>query len=117
MGYLASRAVYVQEHEGEYDLQLGLLLPQFAEEVEARKTVVQIYSEMKQADSGLVIPYFEDLLLVVEAGFIREYVWLFLRGEKWREEPNGLRLEQFDHWRLEYIPEHQPETRGKLRVE
>ena len=117
LGYLMARANYVSDHEAEYDLRPGRLTPKFEEEVEARQTASQIYRELKQADAELHLPYFEDLSTIAVAGFMREYVWAFLRQDAWKESPEDLRLDQFERWRSERIPGHQPQTHGNLSVE
>jgi hypothetical protein len=117
LSYLIARTNYVAEHESEYDLQPGPLMARFEEEVQARQTAARIYSELLEQGDQRPLPYFDDLSLIDGAGLMKEYVWTYFRQESWGEAPATLRLDQFSDWRLEHMPEHQPETQGGLSVE
>ena len=55
-------------------------------------------------------PYLQLLADVRAAGFIREYVWRFLREPSW-PEPAGLRSDAFAAWAAENgLAEHRPPT-------
>ena len=58
--------------------------------------------------------YFSDIDRVEAAGFLREYVWSFLRQASWNAAPGGLDLPAFEAWRAEHLSNHKPVTHGRI---
>lgn len=116
IGYLMARANYVSKHESDYGGQAGLIVPTYDEELSARSTATQIYRELKAADSKLAIGYFEDLVRIDNAGFLPEYVWVYLHQDTWKTAPEPERLKLFDEWRSSQLTDHKSQTHGRLLI-
>ena len=117
LAYVLARARYVGEHIASYPRQIGPITPLFEEEVEARSTVAEIYEELRAKDRELDVPYFNDLVRVAKGGFVREYVWHYLRQPAWKQVPADLKMEPFEAWRRTNLAEHKAIARGRLRFE
>jgi tetratricopeptide (TPR) repeat protein len=76
----------------------------FSEEVDCRKTLAQMWCEMKR-NNGPQDQYLDDLARVVSAGFIAEYAWYYIKKADWMP-PDSLREEQFQSWARKNIPNH-----------
>lgn len=74
------------------------------EEVDCRKSLADIWIEMS-SKSGSHDKYLDELAAVVQAGFITEYVWKFLRQPNWTT-PKGLREEAFESWAQDNLTSH-----------
>jgi hypothetical protein len=83
LGYLMERQTYIREHADQYRLTTGIAIPRFGEEVEARKTMAQIWKELKEKDQSRKDTYLDQVISVYEADFMREYVWTYLRQQSW----------------------------------
>ncbi len=116
LGYLMERQIYIREHSHQYKPTPGIVIPTFDEEVEGRKTMAQIWKELKEKDQGRKDKYLDAMVAVHEANFMREYVWTYLRQESWSGQPKGLRLEQFSQWQQLHLKDHKPETHGNIRI-
>jgi hypothetical protein len=116
LGYLMERQVYIRDHLDQYELTPGIIIPTFDEEVEGRKTMTQIWKELKEKDQTRTDKYLDELIPVHEADFMREYVWTYLRQESWSQQPTALRLKEFSAWQQLHLKGHQPETHGNIRV-
>ncbi|OGP94853.1 MAG: hypothetical protein A2Z19_03075 [Deltaproteobacteria bacterium RBG_16_54_18] len=114
LGYLMQRQIYIGEHMDLYKFAPGIIIPTFAEEVEGRKALAQIWKELKEADRTRTDKYLNELIPVHEADFMREYVWKYLKQQSWATEPENLKLKEFSAWRQKHLQGHQAETRGKL---
>ena len=114
LGYLMQRQIYIRELADQYRFAPGVVMPQFDEEVEGRKTMAQIWKELKQADRSRSNKYLNELVPVHEADFMREYVWTYLKQPTWSKEPENLRLKEFSVWQRKHLKGHQAETRAKL---
>jgi len=117
LAYLMSRAKYILKHIDAYPQQVGPVIPSFEEEIEARTTVAKIYQGLRAKDEELDLPYFNDLVRVAQAGFMREYVWHYLRQPAWEQMPANIRMEKFETWRRSNLAEHKPITRGGIRFD
>ena len=82
----------------------------FKEELEGRTTLSKAWAKVKKDDQGGGDQYLDALVTVYEAGFLPEYVWYFLRDQKWGDAPDALRLEDFDGWRSAHLANHTIET-------
>lgn len=113
ISYGAARAKYVSEHFELYQGQSGLVVPTFAEEVEARTAMAGLEKSQPQASS----PYFSDLLKVCQANYMEEYVWLFLSRPTWPEADRPKRMPAFITWAKTNLAKHAPETHGWIRLD
>jgi hypothetical protein len=94
----------------------GIQAPTFDEEVWARGAAAQTYVELRQKDPELNVRYFNDLSRVRDAGFLREYVSVFLNQGRWSDEPTGLRSKEFDDW-CRVLADHRVVTYGQVSLE
>ncbi len=81
----------------------------------ARSTLANIWEEFKNSQPDLKDKYLDDLLAVYRAGFIREYIWVFLANDAWLQ-PEGLQLDEFSAWVKANLPDHEPETRAGVEI-
>ena len=88
----------------------------YEEEVWGRDTAAQVYVELRQKERDLNVSYFNDLARVRAAGFIREYVWVYFYRTDWIN-PGGLRLQEFEEWRLSNLAGHRAVTYGAISLE
>jgi hypothetical protein len=93
-----------------------IVVPTFEQEVQARNATLKTYHSIQKRDPELDISYFNDLSRVSDAGFLREYVWVYLRQESWSQNPLDLRLVEFDTWRQSNLSGHIPQTQGAIAV-
>jgi len=116
LGYLMERQIYIRDHVDQYKLTPGIVIPTFDEEAEARRTMVQIWKELKEKDHTREDRYLDQLIPVHEADFMREYVWTYLKQRSWSIQPRDLRLKEFSAWQQRHLQGHQPETHGNIRI-
>jgi hypothetical protein len=116
LGYLMERQIYIRDHPDQYKLIPGIITPTFDEEVEGRRTMAQIWKELKEKDKSRKDTYLDQLIPVLEADFMREYVWTFLRQQSWSQQPKDLRLKEFSAWQQRHLQGHQPATHGNIRI-
>jgi hypothetical protein len=88
----------------------GLITPAFEQEVAARKMAVRMWVSDVEDEKGSLDPYLEQLRSVDQAGFMREYIWTYLRRVAWKTEPAGLQLAAFAEWARGGLRDHTPET-------
>jgi hypothetical protein len=116
LGYLMERQIFIREHADQYQLTTDIVIPTFDEEVEARKTMAQIWKELKEKDQSRKDKYLDDLVPVHEADFMREYVWTYLKQQNWSRQPKDLRLKEFSQWQQLHLKDHKPETHGNIKI-
>lgn len=116
LGYLIARANYIKQHENEYADVKGILIPHFAEEVDARSKAARTYEELSAKDKKLHDDYFEDLVKVEEAGFMEEYVWTYLRQSTWADSERPSKLAEFASWKEANLPNHRAVTYGSISI-
>jgi tetratricopeptide (TPR) repeat protein len=75
-----------------------------AEEVDCRKSLADIWIDMR-SKSGSHDKYLDELTSVVQAGFINEYVWKYLRQSSWTT-PTELREEAFESLLRDNLVDH-----------
>ncbi len=88
----------------------------FNEEVRARLLALNLYRQLRSSDPAVFSVYFEDLDRVEATGYLREYVWRYLRSASWKRPPDGLALASFDAWRAVYLAHHVPVTHGRIAL-
>jgi hypothetical protein len=116
MGYGLGRANWLSEHVvGKKDVPQPYRRS-FEEEVAGRETLAKIWSELKQSDPEARDDYLDALAHVLESGFLREYVWVYLKGPEWQAAPPGLRLGEFATWRESNLAAHEVETFADVTV-
>jgi hypothetical protein len=116
LGYLMERQIYIREHSDQYKLAPGIVIPTFDEEVDARRSLIQIWEELKEKDKSRKDKYLDDLVPVHKADFMREYVWTYLKQQSWTRQPKDLRLKEFSQWQQLHLQGHQPESHGNIRI-
>lgn len=115
--YLIARSKYINEHPDLYRDQSGLVIPTFEEEFQARLLLAQGCAEMAERGEGPASPYFSDLLRVYQAGFIAEYVWLFLAQPTWPAEAQPKNLPAFIGWVKQNGRQHVVKLFGGVKLE
>jgi hypothetical protein len=112
LGYLLARQAYILKNEDQYNLLPGLIVPGFEEELEGRKALARICKKM---DNKLEDKYLNELELVHKAGFMREYVWTYLKRASW-DKPEKLRMKDFQIWKKANLKGHKVESHGSIKV-
>ena len=100
-------ANYINRHEDARRSQ-GVCIPHFEEEVDARSKAARIYSELSAKDKQFHDGYFDDLLKVEKVGFMREYVWSYLKQSTWTEGEKPSNLATFVSWNEGIFPITKP---------
>jgi hypothetical protein len=116
MGYLFARMKYVSSNGGQYKNVPGVVQPLYAEEVHARTEAVFIYRDIRSRKPEMATPYFDELDKVEAAGYMREYVWRYLRSPQWVQPTAPLRDAEFDRWASEHLRTHTVQTRGRIAL-
>jgi hypothetical protein len=81
----------------------------FDEECYARDAMAEFWAVQPDAKRATQ-PYLHLLMSVRDAGFVREYVWRFLRDPAW-PRPAGLKEDAFAAWCTKHgFPDHKPPT-------
>ena len=114
--YLYTRAALAASESDAGPLPLGIREPSFEGEVRARRVAVGLYRQLDRDDPDFGSRYFDDLDRVESAGFMREYVWRYLKQPSWSAPPAGLQLAEFDAWRTAHLRYHVPVTYGHIAV-
>ncbi len=113
--YLYTRAALVAAQSEDVPFAPGEHAASFEEELRARLIAVNLFRQLRRRDRSLESAYFADLDRVEAAGFLREYLWRYLRNPSW-SEPDGLKLAEFDAWRTTHLRQHRPVTHGRIAV-
>jgi hypothetical protein len=114
IGYLFARMEFVSRNGGRYTRVPGVITPIYDEEVFARGEAAKMYRALRSQGKGTDSPYFNDLDKIDAAGFMREYVWQYLRRDSWGAAPDTLRGSEFERWARVNLTGHTPETRGRV---
>jgi len=116
LGYALSRFNWVRDNApqtmNKYDYRKS-----FEEELQGRGSLVKIWQELKEKDSSLKNTYLDEALMIYEAGYLKEYVWLYLGDGTWKNPPAASRLKKFMRWQDKKIPNHQVQTLANLAFE
>jgi hypothetical protein len=113
LAYLFARAAFAA-NETDGGPAVGERESTFEEEVRGRTIALTTFRALKQEPAPLASAYFNDIDRVEAAGFLREYVWSYLRSKKWDAQPAGLDIAGFETWRAEHLPNHKPVTHGRI---
>ena len=117
LGYGIARAKWVGENVLRGQSGSVTYRRSFEEELYGRESLAKIWEELKAKDQGLADKYLDELLAVSNAGFLREYVWLYFWSGAWKTPPDGLRMADFEKWRAENLRGHRPQTFADIRIE
>jgi hypothetical protein len=79
----------------------------YKREVFARESIAKIWKGLKINESRDPDRDLDDLEKIYDAGFMEEYVWIYLRKEGWLK-PEDLRLDAFKAWADQNLPDHKP---------
>jgi hypothetical protein len=113
LAYLFARAAFAA-NETAGGPAVGERESSFEEEVRGRQIALTTFRAMKRDSAEPESVYFNDIDRVEAAGFLREYVWSYLRHPSWKSAPATLDLEGFETWRAEHLADHQPVTHGRI---
>ena len=117
LGYASGRALWISSHIKANPSEATTYTRTFEEEVAGRESLADMWAELKAKQSDLLDVYLDQLLRVREAKLMREYVWVNLRGESWKEQPTDLQIERFQEWAAVHLVGHVVETHGDARCE
>lgn len=112
-----SLAAWVAENEDIDSLPNGKYRPSFVAFVEALESQIEILRELR--DGGTTVSrYINDLILVADTGYLREYVWVFHAVPSWYEHPaQDLKLGEYSKWHKIHLKQHTPRNEAQLRIE
>lgn len=113
LAYLFARAAFAA-NEADGNLATGERESTFEEELRGRTIALTTFRALKHEHAEPDSAYFSDIDRVEAAGFLREYVWSYLRHASWRELPANLDLKGFDAWRAEHLANHKAVTHGRI---
>lgn len=113
LAYLFARAAFAA-NETAGGPAVGERESSFEEEVRGRQIALTTFRALKRDSAQPESAYFSDIDRVEAAGFLREYVWSYLRHPSWKLEPTHLDLAGFETWRAEHLPHHTPVTHGRI---
>ncbi len=110
--YVGARSTYRDQHKLTSPSS-GEIVPTFEEEVSARETAAQLYW-LTQTSGQQRDRYWETMKKVEAAGFMRQYVWTYLRRSTWPASQAPRNLQAFDNWRRSNLRNHKAETFSRL---
>jgi hypothetical protein len=114
-GYAAQLVSLSRQHPETRPPCGGRLVPGFAAELAARRAMLQQYRSFDA--SRRVNRYFDELLHINEAGFLDEYVWHYLRNERWDvTPPEDLDLRGFELFRERELGAHVVQSGARVRI-
>jgi hypothetical protein len=113
LAYLFARAAFAAS-ESAGGPAVGEREATFEEELRGRTMAVSTFRALRRNDAQLASAYFSDIDRVEAAGFLREYVWSYLRHASWLNTPADLNLAGFDEWRATHLPNHVVVTHGRI---
>jgi hypothetical protein len=112
--YAARLVAFTREHPHTRPPCGGPLVAGFAAELAARRAALDEY---RRSATRWRAPYFEQLLRIDEAGLLEEYVWHYLRNERWDTvPPTELDLPSFDRFRERELVTHHVQSGARIRI-
>lgn len=117
MGYGLARANWIRDRFSEGKLDINAYQLTFEEDLRARETLAKIWKELKETAPGNKDPYLDAVATVYDAGYLSEYVWVYLKKDNWNKQPQGLKLDEFAKWRKKNLALHQARTLVNIRLE
>ena len=79
----------------------------FDREVFARSEAATIWKQLRKKGSVEADKDLDALWAVNDAGYMKEYLWVYLKRRSW-QDPGNLRLEAFRVWAKENLQQHKP---------
>ena len=113
LAYLFARAAFAA-NETAGGPAVGERESSFDEEVRGRQIALTTFRALKRDSVQPDSAYFSDIDRVEAAGFLREYVWSYLRHASWSTTPADLDVAGFEAWRAEHLMNHRPVTHGRI---
>ena len=86
----------------------------FQEEVDARGTLAQVWTELKETDPTRKDKYLDELALVHKNNLMKEYVAVYLEAPEWKIDKD-LKTADFKKWAKENIPGHKAVTLADVK--
>lgn len=117
LGYGLVRKKWIREHVSLKNGESYTYRRSFNEEVEGRESLAKTWEELNADGPQQKDVYLDALLSVLKAGFIREYVWVYLRDDTWNTPPEGLQLPEFAKWQSTNLAGHNPKTLIGIELE
>jgi hypothetical protein len=111
--YAGGRAAWRSEHVADEAVANGPVVPGFEEEVWAHDFVWMMLEDPAAYPRRSPL---RGMHRAREAGFLREYVWTYLRQPGW-QEPAGLRIAEFDVWRRKQLKKHTAAVHAGIEYE
>ena len=113
LAYLFARAAFAA-NETVGGPAVGERESSFEEEVRGRQIALTTFRALKRDSAQPESAYFSDIDRVEAAGFLREYVWSYLRHASWSTAPADLDVAGFEVWRAEHLKNHRSVTHGRI---
>lgn len=117
LGYASGRALWISSYIKANPSEATTYKRTLEEEVAGRESLADTWVELKAKQADLRDEYLDQLVRVREARLMREYVWVNLRADTWKEQPADLQLERFREWEAANLLGHVVETHGDARCE
>ena len=86
----------------------------YKRELFARTKTAQIWQELKGNKAVTSDKYLDELVNIYEAGFMKEYVWAYIR--KSSRIQSSLKLDKFKHWMFVNLPDHKAIINTGIKV-
>ena len=96
-------------------MESGKLPTYFDQELYALEKMVSVWKELGSARRTMPDKYAADVASVINAGFLREYVWRYKRQDHWTQ-PSDLKLQAFEEWSKVHLQEHQAPVFGYIAL-
>ncbi len=111
-----SLAGWLNENEDIEKISSGVYRPTFISLTSAFSSQIQIWRELKEKeDPGS--SYMNQLILVDNAGFLREYTWVNHSDYIGVPMPVNLKIEEFNKWASSNLSGHKSRIEAKLTIQ
>lgn len=117
LGYALARVGWLRQNVPQEYIDQGYYSRSFEEELHGRESMIKIWGELKDKDGSLTDLYLDELLEIYKAGYIEEYVWVYLCEDGWEGSPADERLDEYIEWEEVNIPNHEPLTLAGLSTD
>ena len=94
--------------------KVGVIEPVFDEEVFGRDLATQTYADARRKDPKVRDAYWDDMVAVRAAAFMREYVWTYLKRPSWPETQKPSKISAFQNWQRQHLKNHRSQTHGAV---
>jgi len=99
--YGSSRIAWEKEEGGSRKSDM------YEREIFSSEMIAEFWKKMQENGDASPSQNVEDLVKIEDAGFMREYVWVYLYKEGW-VEPEDLNLDTFKAWADQNLLNHKP---------